>query len=77
MDLSAFPLDTTPSLLSSGRLCTQGKAASKAAIQKEAGLDQRPDAPLIGFVGRLDEQKGVDLIIRLIPHLVKQVMIEL
>lgn len=40
----------------------QGKAACKAALQKEIGLPQRDDVPLIGFVGRLASQKGLDLV---------------
>lgn len=32
------------------------------ALQKELGLPVDPDAPLLGFIGRLDYQKGVDLI---------------
>ncbi|KAI7844784.1 hypothetical protein COHA_001664 [Chlorella ohadii] len=39
-----------------------GKAACKAALQRELGLPVDPDAPLLGFIGRLDPQKGVDLI---------------
>ena len=39
-----------------------GKAACKAALQKELGLPVNPDVPLLGFIGRLDYQKGVDLI---------------
>ncbi|GBG77039.1 hypothetical protein CBR_g23365 [Chara braunii] len=39
-----------------------GKAQCKAALQKELGLPVRPDVPLLGFIGRLDYQKGVDLI---------------
>jgi starch synthase len=40
----------------------KGKAACKLALQRELGLPENPDAPLIGFIGRLDYQKGVDLI---------------
>ena len=40
----------------------QGKAACKAALQKELGLPVNPDVPLLAFIGRLDYQKGVDLI---------------
>ncbi len=40
----------------------QGKAACKAALQKELGLPVDPSKPLLGFIGRLDYQKGVDLI---------------
>lgn len=40
----------------------QGKAACKAALQRELGLPQRPETPLVGIVGRLSDQKGWDLI---------------
>ncbi|KAK9816454.1 hypothetical protein WJX72_000502 [[Myrmecia] bisecta] len=40
----------------------EGKAQCKAALQRELGLPVNPDVPLIGFIGRLDYQKGVDLI---------------
>ncbi len=39
----------------------EGKAACKAAFQKECGLPQRPDLPLVGVVSRFDRQKGLDL----------------
>ncbi|KAM7278978.1 hypothetical protein ACFE04_006112 [Oxalis oulophora] len=39
-----------------------GKLQCKAALQKELGLPIRPEVPLISFIGRLDGQKGVDLI---------------
>ncbi len=40
----------------------QGKAVCKAALQREVGLPEEPDAPLIGIVGRFAEQKGFDLV---------------
>ncbi len=40
----------------------EGKRACKMALQRELGLPVDPDAPLLGFIGRLDYQKGVDLI---------------
>ena len=39
-----------------------GKAACKAALQKELGLPQAAGVPLVATVGRLDDQKGFDLI---------------
>ncbi|TVU12437.1 hypothetical protein EJB05_46084, partial [Eragrostis curvula] len=48
-----------------------GKAECKAALQKELGLPIRPDVPLIGFIGRLDYQKGIDLIKLIIPDLMQ------
>ncbi|KAJ8775048.1 hypothetical protein K2173_020052 [Erythroxylum novogranatense] len=49
-----------------------GKPQCKAALQKELGLPLRPEVPLIGFIGRLDHQKGVDLIAKAIPWMVSQ-----
>ncbi|KAF7820527.1 granule-bound starch synthase 2, chloroplastic/amyloplastic-like [Senna tora] len=49
-----------------------GKPQCKAALQKELGLPVREDVPLIGFIGRLDHQKGVDLIAEAIPWIVGQ-----
>jgi starch synthase len=40
----------------------EGKAACKAALQREMGLPVDAKTPLIGFVGRLAEQKGIDII---------------
>ena len=39
-----------------------GKLECKRALQKELGLPQRDDVPLMGFIGRLDWQKGPDLL---------------
>lgn len=39
----------------------EGKRALKAALQKEMGLPVRDDIPLFGTVGRLAEQKGIDI----------------
>jgi starch synthase len=44
----------------------EGKAACKRALQAEFGLPQR-DVPLIGFVGRLVGQKGIDVIAEALP----------
>ncbi|KAG9451318.1 hypothetical protein H6P81_011283 [Aristolochia fimbriata] len=49
-----------------------GKPQCKRALQKELGLPERPDVALIGFIGRLDQQKGVDLIAEAIPWMVSQ-----
>jgi starch synthase len=45
-----------------------GKSYCKAALQQELGLPQRPDVPLVGFIGRLAEQKGLDLITAVLPQ---------
>jgi starch synthase len=45
-----------------------GKAACRAALQREFNLPQDNAAPLIAFVGRLTEQKGIDLITSVIQE---------
>lgn len=39
------------------------KALNKTALQVALGLEARTDCPLLGFVGRLVEQKGLELIL--------------
>ena len=46
-----------------------GKALCKAALQKEGGLAIDPRAPIFGVVGRLVEQKGIDLLTAAAPKL--------
>lgn len=40
----------------------EGKAACKDWLQEQAGLDRRPEVPLFAQIGRLDPQKGWDLL---------------
>lgn len=49
-----------------------GKAQCKAALQRELGLPVRSDVPIISFIGRLDHQKGVDLIAEAVPWMMDQ-----
>ncbi|XP_025624089.1 granule-bound starch synthase 2, chloroplastic/amyloplastic isoform X1 [Arachis hypogaea] len=49
-----------------------GKRQCKAALQKELGLPVREEVPILAFIGRLDHQKGVDIIAEAIPWLVSQ-----
>ncbi|RDX83390.1 hypothetical protein CR513_35688, partial [Mucuna pruriens] len=51
-----------------------GKRQCKAALQKELGLPVREDVPVIGFIGRLDQQKGIDLIAEAVPWMMGQDM---
>jgi len=47
----------------------QNKSANKLALQAELGLPQDASTPLVGMIGRLVEQKGIDLILQLLPEL--------
>lgn len=44
-----------------------GKAECKAALQREMGLAERPDVPLLGIVSRLAHQKGIDILTGALP----------
>ena len=46
-----------------------GKAACKAALQAELGLEVDPAIPLVVWIGRLDHQKGPDLVLEAAPAL--------
>ncbi|XP_057838449.1 granule-bound starch synthase 2, chloroplastic/amyloplastic, partial [Cryptomeria japonica] len=49
-----------------------GKATCKSALQRELGLPVCSDVPLISFIGRLDQQKGIDVIAEAMPWMMEQ-----
>jgi starch synthase len=48
-----------------------GKAANKQALQIRMGLNQDADVPLLGVVSRLTHQKGLDLLLEIVPRLLE------
>ncbi len=46
-----------------------GKRACKLALQRELGLAENPEIPLIGYVSRLTHQKMADVIADAIPYI--------
>lgn len=46
------------------------KPLLKEALQAEVGLPVDPNIPLIGFIGRLEEQKGSDILAAAIPQFI-------
>ncbi|MCH2113560.1 MAG: glycogen synthase GlgA [Pirellulales bacterium] len=49
-----------------------GKLVCKARLQREMGLHEDPDVPLLAVVGRLADQKGFDLIARVMQKWVER-----
>ncbi len=49
----------------------KGKKLCKKALQAELSLLENPNVPLFGVVSRLYEQKGLDLLLEILPSLLK------
>ncbi|WFP50026.1 glycogen synthase GlgA [Methylomonas sp. EFPC3] len=47
----------------------EGKQANKAALQQQLGLPIAADVPLFGLIGRLVEQKGIDLVLNCLAEM--------
>mgnify|MGYP000934309393 CR=1 FL=1 len=48
-----------------------GKAANKAALQRELGLEENPDVPLMVIVSRLNDLKGMDMVLAVMPVILR------
>ncbi|CAI5934074.1 unnamed protein product [Closterium sp. NIES-65] len=48
------------------------KPLLKESLQAEVGLPVRPDVPLFAFIGRLEEQKGSDILSAALPEILKE-----
>ena len=64
IDVNTFNPETSKSLPAhfNSETFVEGKAKSKAALQKEVGLPEAPDVPLMVMVTRLAGHKGLDLL---------------
>lgn len=72
IDTAVFNPFTDPALPANyhrGRLGS--KKLCKLELQKEFGLEQREDVPLVAMVTRMTEQKGFDLIERMLDELMQ------
>lgn len=47
----------------------KGKAKNKAALQRELGLPMQPDRLVMAVISRLNDHKGMDLVIETLPEL--------
>jgi len=48
------------------------KPLIKEALQAEVGLPVDRNTPVIGFIGRLEEQKGSDILAEAIPEFISE-----
>ena len=64
VDVSVFDPSTDPALAQNYSMenFAAGKAANKAAIQRELGLPERPEPPMMAMITRLAGHKGIDLL---------------
>ena len=53
-----------------------GKAACKEALQSELGLEIDPHKPVYGVVSRLFRQKGLDLLVEILPRALTNMQIQ-
>ncbi|XP_002974509.2 granule-bound starch synthase 1b, chloroplastic/amyloplastic [Selaginella moellendorffii] len=50
----------------------EAKLVLKEALQAEVGLPINPDVPVIGFIGRLEEQKGSDILAEAVADFINE-----
>lgn len=73
IDLDVWNPATDPHIAVNYSLETaDDKARNKAALQREIGLDTDPDALLFCVVSRLTQQKGLDLLLSVLPRLLRR-----
>jgi starch synthase len=53
------------------------RAENKLALQRKSGLPQNSDIPLFGMVSRLEEQKGIDLLLQTIDQFIVETRAQL
>ncbi len=53
------------------------RAKNKDELQRLFGLDQEPDTPLLALSGRLDTQKGIELVIKVLERLMNELEMQI
>ena len=73
IDMKTFDPASDPAIPVHYSLKTRkDKVKNKLALQKELGLREDKDVPMIGMVGRLTSQKGIDLLYPIMEELMKK-----
>lgn len=77
LDTKTFDPGTDPLVSYNFTISSLGKRKNnKLILQKEFNLPQDPTIPLLSFVGRLDKQKGLHLILEILPVLIQELNIQ-
>ncbi len=75
IDLDQWDPETDPNISKNfNETSLNKKQINKAALQKKLGLPVNADIPLFALIGRLVEQKGIDLIIDSLPEMLAMSM---
>jgi starch synthase len=53
-----------------------GRLENKMALKNRLGLGGSPDIPLIGFVQRIDQQKGIDILVESLKDVLKNIDVQ-
>jgi starch synthase len=73
IDMNEYNPETDPQIIQHFSIQDlSGKEVCKKALQEELGLEINPDIPIIGMVGRLSNQKGLDLVDYVIADIMRQ-----
>jgi len=73
LDYEEYNPATDPLIPSNYDASTLGKRiANKLVLQRQAGLPGNAEIPLIGMVSRLDEQKGLDILVESLDFLLQK-----
>ena len=72
IDTAVWNPATDPKLYQTyGARRLEAKTRNKTELQRQLGLRQSEDLPLLGVIGRLTEQKGLDLLLEVAPQVLK------
>lgn len=64
LDLESWNPQTDPHIPQNFSLKTLGmRVKNKSALQDEMGFEKNPRIPLLAFIGRMDHQKGVEIVL--------------
>lgn len=74
LDVTEFNPATDPIIKKHYSVSTHSKAhaVNKKDLQREFQLPKDPDIPVLGYVGRMTGQKGVDLILEVLPRILEE-----